>query len=179
MNCYLDWPDPGSTAAAGGGNASARFDLLNVMRDPFVSISDKCGLTWRLPGHRSSRVNFLLNGSTGICMCISSNIGGARRWELPIIRKSVQHVWNNRERQLSPKYSECSDSCRAAIGKIFGHNRLRSRCLQVQPVTRWHPPVFLYSNWGIFYRFLRMSGNFPAVLNFNRLFLKFNQFICN
>ena len=24
-----------------------------------------------------------------------------------------------------------------------------------------------------------MVGNFPAVLNFNRLFLKFNQFICN
>ena len=27
----------------------------------------------------------------------------------------------------------------------FGHNnRLRSLCLQVQPVTCWHPPVFLY-----------------------------------
>ena len=25
----------------------------------------------------------------------------------------------------------------------------------------------------------RMIGNFPAVLNFNRLFLKLNRFICN
>ena len=24
-----------------------------------------------------------------------------------------------------------------------------------------------------------MIGNFPAVLNFNRLFIKLNQFICN
>ena len=24
-----------------------------------------------------------------------------------------------------------------------------------------------------------MMGNFPAVLNFNRLFLKLNRFICN
>ena len=30
------------------------------------------------------------------------------------------------------------------IGEIFGHNRLRSRCLQLQPVTCSHPPVFLY-----------------------------------
>ena len=29
-------------------------------------------------------------------------------------------------------------------GEIFGHNRLRSECLQVQPVTRWRLPVFLY-----------------------------------
>ena len=29
------------------------------------------------------------------------------------------------------------------IGEIFGQNRLRSYCLQVQPVTCWHPPVFL------------------------------------
>ena len=34
-------------------------------------------------------------------------------------------------------------------------NRLRSYCLQVQPVTcRQHPPVFLLLNWGIFYKFL-------------------------
>ena len=32
---------------------------------------------------------------------------------------------------------------RALIGEIFGHNRLRSECLQVQPVTCWHPPGFL------------------------------------
>ena len=33
----------------------------------------------------------------------------------------------------------------AVIREIFGHNnRLRSLCLQVQPVTCSHPPVFLY-----------------------------------
>ena len=29
------------------------------------------------------------------------------------------------------------------IGEIFGHNRLRPYCLQVQSVTRWHPPIIL------------------------------------
>ena len=38
----------------------------------------------------------------------------------------------------------------AVIGEIFGHNQLRSECLQVQPVTCWHPPVFR----GIFYKCL-------------------------
>ena len=42
----------------------------------------------------------------------------------------------------------------AVIGEIFGHNRLRSQCLQVQPVTCSHPPVFLYIIGGIFYTFL-------------------------
>ena len=30
------------------------------------------------------------------------------------------------------------------IGEIFGHNWLRSKCLQVPPVTCSHPPVFHY-----------------------------------
>ena len=30
------------------------------------------------------------------------------------------------------------------IEEIFGHNRLRPYCSQVQPVTCWHPLVFLY-----------------------------------
>ena len=29
------------------------------------------------------------------------------------------------------------------IGEIFGHNRLRPYCLQVQSITCWHPPVIL------------------------------------
>ena len=59
------------------------------------------------------------------------------------------------------------------------HNRLRSQCLQVQPVTCWHPPVFLY--WIGIYSInpSKTIGNSPAVLNFNRLFLKLNPFICN
>jgi hypothetical protein len=34
-------------------------------------------------------------------------------------------------------------------------------------------------NWGIFYKSSKMIGNFPEVLNFNRLFLKLNRFIYN
>jgi hypothetical protein len=70
----------------------------------------------------------------------------------------------------------------AVIGKIFGHtNRLRSSyCLQVQPVTCWHPPVFLYPIGVDSINSSKMINKFPAVLNFfNRLFLKFNRFICN
>jgi hypothetical protein len=37
----------------------------------------------------------------------------------------------------------------------------------------------LEKNWGIFYKLLYMSGNFPTVLNFNRLFLKLNRLIYN
>jgi hypothetical protein len=40
---------------------------------------------------------------------------------------------------------------------------------------------FLLLNWGVKFTINSsvMIGNFPAVLNFNRLFLKLNQFICN
>jgi hypothetical protein len=33
---------------------------------------------------------------------------------------------------------------RPVIREIFKHNWLRSYCLQVQPVTCWHPSLFLY-----------------------------------
>ena len=48
------------------------------------------------------------------------------------------------------------------------------------PVTCWHPPIFLY--WIGVYSTINSSkiiGNFHALLNFNRLYLKLNQFICN
>ena len=49
------------------------------------------------------------------------------------------------------------------IGEIFGHNQLRSKCLQVQPVTCSHPPVFLYK-FGVYsINSSKMTGNFPAV----------------
>ena len=52
------------------------------------------------------------------------------------------------------------------IGEILGHNRVRPYCLQVQPVTRWHPPVFL--GIGVYsINSSKMIGNFPSVLNFN------------
>jgi hypothetical protein len=65
----------------------------------------------------------------------------------------------------------------STTGEIFGHNRLRSYCLQVQPVTCKHHPVFLY--WiGVYsINSFKMIGNFHAVLNFHRLFLKLNRFI--
>ena len=66
------------------------------------------------------------------------------------------------------------------IGEISGHTRLRSECLQVEPVACSHPPVFVY--WiGVYsIHSSKMIGKFPAVdLNLNRLFLKLNRFICN
>jgi hypothetical protein len=66
-------------------------------------------------------------------------------------------------------------------GRFFGQNqRLRSSCLQVQPVTCWQPPAFLY--WiGVYsINSSKIIGNSLAVSNFNRrLFLKLNRFICN
>ena len=51
--------------------------------------------------------------------------------------------------------------------------------LQVQPVTCWHPPVFLYKIGIYSIDSSKMIGNFLAVLNFNQLFFKLNRFICN
>ena len=42
-----------------------------------------------------------------------------------------------------------------------------------------HPPVFLYKNGVCSINSSRMIGKFPAVLNFNRLFLRLDRFICN
>ena len=38
-------------------------------------------------------------------------------------------------------HRERKKDVRAMIREVFGHDRLRSWCLQVQPVTCWHPPV--------------------------------------
>ena len=65
------------------------------------------------------------------------------------------------------------------IGEIFGHSQLRSWSLRVQPVTFWHPSVFLYEIGVYSIDSSQIIGDFPAVLNFNRLFLKLNRFICN
>ena len=39
----------------------------------------------------------------------------------------------------------CYSQLRPVIEEIFGNNRFRSSCLQVQSVKCWHPLVFLYS----------------------------------
>ena len=39
------------------------------------------------------------------------------------------------------------DGMPPVIREIFGHNRLRSECLQVQPVTCWHP-LFFFTKLG-------------------------------
>jgi len=65
-------------------------------------------------------------------------------------------------------------------GDFFGHDQLRSLCLQVQPVTCSHSSVFFYEI-GV-YSFIhpfKMIGDFLAVLNFNWLLLKLDRFICN
>ena len=46
------------------------------------------------------------------------------------------------------------------IGEIFGHNQLRSYCLDVQPVTCWHPPVFLYQIGAYSINSSKIIGNF-------------------
>ena len=39
---------------------------------------------------------------------------------------------------------------------------------------------FTFNEFGVYFKISSTTvGNFPAVLNFNRLFLKFNWFICN
>ncbi len=55
--------------------------------------------------------------------------------------------------------------------------KLNQVITQTQPVIL-HPTVFHYQVGLYFINSSNMSGNFPAVLNFNRLFLKLNQFIC-
>ena len=55
------------------------------------------------------------------------------------------------------------------IGEIFGCNRLHVDILR-----------FLHYKIGVYsINYSKMIGNYPAVLNFNRLFLKLNWFICN
>ena len=58
--------------------------------------------------------------------------------------------------------------------RFFWHNRSRSQCFQVQLVTCWHRPYFLY--WVAIYSLnsLKIIGNCLEVSNFNRLFLKLN-----
>ena len=66
----------------------------------------------------------------------------------------------------------CAKQC---PGEIFGQNRSRSMCFQVQPATCWHLSVSLHWSWGTF---SKMIGNIPEVWNFHQLFLKL-KFICN
>ena len=56
------------------------------------------------------------------------------------------------------------------IGEIFGHDRLRFLCLQVQPVTCSHPSVFLYEI-GVYSSIhsFKTIGDFLEVLYFNWL----------
>ena len=66
-----------------------------------------------------------------------------------------------RERELLILSVEIQTQCvyfRAVIGEVFGHNyRLRSECLQVQPVTGYMftSSGFALLNWGVLYRFLQ------------------------
>ena len=66
-------------------------------------------------------------------------------------------------------------------GEIFGHNRSKSE--SVSKSNRLHVvvifPVFLY--WFELYSTDSSTtiGDFPEVLNFDRLFLNLNWFICN
>ena len=69
------------------------------------------------------------------------------------------------------------------IGEIFGHtNRLGSEFLQVQPVGYMLTTYGCLIKLGYILLYIyssKLIGHFPAVLNFNQLFLKLHQFICN
>ena len=67
------------------------------------------------------------------------------------------------------------------IGEIFGYDWLRYYS-SVCESNRLHVDilwVFLYEDGVYFINSSKMIGNFPAVSNFNRLFLKINRFICS
>jgi hypothetical protein len=79
------------------------------------------------------------------------------------------------------------------LGSWYEHP-LQSICiLQHSPIKSYNILVFASPtgymltssgfpllNWGIFfYNSSKMVSNFPDILNFNRLFLKLNRFICN
>ena len=87
--------------------------------------------------------------------------------------------WWMRRSRLSARGRASSARRWTSDREIFGHNRLRSWGLQVQPVTCWNPPVFLYQIGVNSMNSSKMIGKFLAVLNFNRLFLHLNRFICN
>jgi hypothetical protein len=64
-------------------------------------------------------------------------------------------------------------------GEIFG---ITSQDPSVAKSSRLHVDIFRFSFIKIGVNAInssKMIGNFPAVLNFNRLFLKLNQFIRN
>ena len=70
---------------------------------------------------------------------------------------------------------------KSVIRDVFKHNRLRSPVFYKS--SRLHVDILRISFnkfWGVYsIDSSKMIGDFPAVLNFNRLFLKLNRFICN
>ena len=72
------------------------------------------------------------------------------RVESPHVLKDRRHFlpWSTEHRSLK------GHDPGPLIWEIFGHNRLRSWCLQVQPVTCGQPSGFPLLNWGIFYKLL-------------------------
>ena len=69
---------------------------------------------------------------------------------------------------------------RPVPGEIFEHTH-QSKSYTVSESNRLHIhiiPVFSILGWGIFSIFLHSDGQFPKVLNLNRLFLQLSRFIC-
>ena len=64
---------------------------------------------------------------------------------------------------------------RLVSGEMFGHNRSRSQCFQVQPVSCWHRSVSLIGIGVYSTDSSKIIGNFPESLSFNWFFLKLNQ----
>jgi hypothetical protein len=99
--------------------------------------SNSCGLTWKL-------MNW--------CGCVDRRHKSACMGT-KTIRRIKQQTTNKhqkkkkeKKRKKHPPYilTQVRVCLGLVVGETFGHNRLRSECLQVQPVTCSHPPVFLY-----------------------------------
>ena len=58
------------------------------------------------------------------------------------------------------------------FGEIFGCNRLKSSCFQVQPITCCDLSISLYQFEAYSQNSSKLIGDFLEVLNVNRLFLK-------
>ena len=112
-----------------------------------------------------------LGSSTDLCSEIFSDTG-------PLSSIDLQPQTQIDPAHTSPTLLAGLDSA-SVIGEILGLNRLRSKCLQVQPVTCGHPSVFLNEFEVYSINSSKVIGNSPEFLNLNWLFLKLNWFICN
>ena len=89
--------------------------------------------------------------------------------------RNTQHIW---------EFAEISKLYETVVGssawEVFGHTKSVKILVILNPASYMLTSSGFAFIWGMFYRFLyRYFGISPEVSNFNLLFLKLNQFICN